>query len=104
MKYNSVQLARLHSVVVEVLMDDEESQVRGFVHVNDEEGLTMSHLSMWSFSDMRSLMNCIQVFFVTVLNQIFAIHNFNFQNTEINPHASQRNPLHQPAWNCHHIL
>lgn len=62
MKYNSVQLARLHSVVVEVLMDDEESQVRGFVHVNDEEGLTMSHLSMWSFSDMRCLMNCIQVF------------------------------------------
>ncbi|XP_059490712.1 clavesin-1-like [Neocloeon triangulifer] len=60
LKFNSVQMARVHSLVCEVLMDDEESQVRGFVHVNDEDGLTMSHLSMWSFADVRSLINCIQ--------------------------------------------
>ncbi|CAB3378958.1 Hypothetical predicted protein [Cloeon dipterum] len=60
MKFNSTQMARLHSLVVEVLMDDEESQVRGFVHVNDEDGLSMSHLSMWSLADVRTMMNCIQ--------------------------------------------
>lgn len=60
-RYSSSQMARLHSLVVEVLMDDEESQIRGFCHLNDESGLSLAHLSLWSFSDIHRMLNCIQV-------------------------------------------
>lgn len=53
-------MARVHSMVVESLMDDEENQIRGYTHLNDESGLTMSHLSAWSFTDIRNMLRCIQ--------------------------------------------
>lgn len=53
-------MARVHSLVVESLMDDEENQIRGYTHINDESGLTMSHLSAWSFTDIRNMLRCIQ--------------------------------------------
>ncbi|XP_076669057.1 clavesin-2 isoform X2 [Andrena cerasifolii] len=59
-KYTSAQMARAHSLVVEGLMDDEENQVRGYTHINDESGLTMGHLSAWSLTDIRNMLRCIQ--------------------------------------------
>ncbi|XP_046385365.1 clavesin-1 [Ischnura elegans] len=59
-KYSATDVIRTHSVVVEVLMDEEESQIKGFVYINDESGLQMSHLSMWSFSELRRITKCIQ--------------------------------------------
>lgn len=59
-KYTSAQMARAHSLVVESLMDDEENQVRGYTHINDESGLTMGHLSAWSLTDIRNMLRCIQ--------------------------------------------
>lgn len=41
-------------------MDDEENQVRGYTHINDESGLTMGHLSAWSLTDIRNMLRCIQ--------------------------------------------
>ncbi|KAG7201498.1 hypothetical protein KM043_004254 [Ampulex compressa] len=59
-KFTSAQMARAHSLVVEALMDEEENQVRGYTHVNDESGLTMGHLSAWSLTDIRNMLRCIQ--------------------------------------------
>ena len=59
-KFTSAQMARAHSLVVESLMDDEENQVHGYTHVNDESGLTMGHLSAWSLTDIRNMLRCIQ--------------------------------------------
>ncbi|XP_015435444.1 PREDICTED: rhophilin-2 isoform X1 [Dufourea novaeangliae] len=59
-KYTSAQMARAHSLVVEALMDDEENQIRGYTHINDESGLTMGHLSAWSLTDIRNMLRCIQ--------------------------------------------
>ncbi|XP_031839310.1 clavesin-2 [Nomia melanderi] len=59
-RYTSAQMARAHSLVVEALMDDEENQIRGYTHVNDESGLTMGHLSAWSLTDIRNMLRCIQ--------------------------------------------
>ncbi|KAG8229848.1 hypothetical protein J437_LFUL009123 [Ladona fulva] len=59
-KYTATDVIRTHSVVVEVLMDDEESQIKGFVYINDERGLQMSHLSMWTFNELRRITKCIQ--------------------------------------------
>lgn len=60
-KYTSVHMARCHSLVVECLMDDEENQIRGYSYCNDESGLTMGHISLWSLSDIRKILQCIQV-------------------------------------------
>lgn len=59
-KYTSAQMAQAHGLVVEALMDDEENQVRGYTHINDESGLTMGHLSAWSLTDIRNMLRCIQ--------------------------------------------
>uniref|UniRef100_A0A1B6JQG9 CRAL-TRIO domain-containing protein n=1 Tax=Homalodisca liturata TaxID=320908 RepID=A0A1B6JQG9_9HEMI len=59
-KYTSAQMARVHSIVVESLMDDEENQITGYSHVNDESGLTMGHISLWSLNDIRHMLRCIQ--------------------------------------------
>ncbi|XP_032678907.1 clavesin-1 [Odontomachus brunneus] len=59
-KFSSVHMARIHSMVVESLMDDEENQVHGYTHINDESGLTMGHLSAWSLTDIRNMLRCIQ--------------------------------------------
>ncbi|XP_051166125.1 clavesin-2 [Leptopilina boulardi] len=59
-KYTSAQMARTHSIVVEALMDEEENQVKGYTHLNDESGLTMGHISAWSLTDIRNMLRCIQ--------------------------------------------
>lgn len=59
-RFTSAQMARAHSLVCEVLLDDEESQVAGYAHVNDESGLTMGLLSLWSFVDLKNMLKCIQ--------------------------------------------
>lgn len=53
-------MARTHSIVVEALMDEEENQVKGYTHLNDESGLTMGHISAWSLTDIRNMLRCIQ--------------------------------------------
>ena len=53
-------MVRVHSLVVESLMDEEESQVHGYTHLNDESGLTMGHLASWSINDIRNMLACIQ--------------------------------------------
>ncbi|XP_011194416.1 clavesin-2 isoform X3 [Zeugodacus cucurbitae] len=59
-KYTSVQMARVHSLVCEGLLDDEESQVAGYVYINDESGINMGFASLWSLSDLRNMIKCIQ--------------------------------------------
>lgn len=59
-KYTSADMARMHSLIVESLMDDPENQIRGYCHVNDESGLLMGHVSLWSLSDIKNMLGCIQ--------------------------------------------
>ncbi|KAI8117007.1 clavesin-1 [Lucilia cuprina] len=59
-KFTSVQMARIHSLICEALLDDEESQVAGYVYVNDESGMNMGFVSLWSLTDLRSIVKCIQ--------------------------------------------
>lgn len=59
-KYTAADMARVHSLVVESLMDDTENQIRGYSYVNDESGLLMGHVTMWSLTDIRNMTRCIQ--------------------------------------------
>lgn len=59
-KFTSVQMARIHSLICEALLDEEDSQVAGYVYVNDESGMNMGFISLWSLTDLRSILKCIQ--------------------------------------------
>lgn len=59
-RFTSAQMARAHSLVTEALLDDEESQIAGYTHINDEEGLSMGLVSLWSLTDIRNMLKCIQ--------------------------------------------
>lgn len=41
-------MARVHTLTYETLLEDEENQVRGVVHVADLRGLSTSHIACWS--------------------------------------------------------
>lgn len=60
-RYTSAQMARAHSLVCEALLDDEESQICGYTHINDESGMSMGLVSLWSLVDIRNMIKCIQV-------------------------------------------
>ncbi|KAL0812007.1 hypothetical protein ABMA28_009403 [Loxostege sticticalis] len=58
--YDSCVMARVHSMIVELLLDEPRSQLLGYTHVNDEAGMQMPHVSLWSLNDVRIMLNCIQ--------------------------------------------
>lgn len=60
-KYTACHMTRVHSLITESLMDDELNQVHGYTYVNDEAGFQMSHISLWSLTDIRNILRCIQV-------------------------------------------
>ena len=60
-RFTSAQMARAHSLVCESLLDDEESQIAGYSHLNDESGMSMSLLSLWTLTDIKNMLGCIQV-------------------------------------------
>lgn len=72
-RFTSAQMARAHSLVCESLLDDEESQVAGYTYLNDESGLSMSLLGLWSLSDIKSMLSCIQVRIHLSLNLRFEL-------------------------------
>jgi len=59
-KFTSAQMARTHAMVVEALLDQEESQVAGYCYITDEADLTMNHISLWSLIDLKKMSKCIQ--------------------------------------------
>lgn len=61
-KYTAAHMTRVHSLISEALMDDEVNQVHGYTYVNDEGGFQMAHLSVWSLTDIRNILRCVQVY------------------------------------------
>ncbi|XP_050300065.1 retinaldehyde-binding protein 1 [Anthonomus grandis grandis] len=59
-KYTSAHMVRVHSLVTESLMDDELNQINGYTYINDESGFQMAHISLWSLTDVRNILRCIQ--------------------------------------------
>jgi len=59
-KYTSADMARVHALIGESLMDDPENQIKGYSYVNDESGLLMGHMTLWSFSDIKRIIRCLQ--------------------------------------------
>lgn len=47
-KFRNIDMCRIHGIIYETLMEDEESQVRGFVHFNDGVGVSFPHLTLFT--------------------------------------------------------
>lgn len=47
-KYTNQDMCRIHGVVYETLMEDEENQVKGFVHYADGAGVSFPHLTLFT--------------------------------------------------------
>ncbi|CAD6239905.1 GSCOCG00002413001-RA-CDS [Cotesia congregata] len=59
-KYTGSQMMRAQTLAFEAVIGDEENQVRGYTYVYDFSGLTMSHLSLFSLTEIRKVVNWIQ--------------------------------------------
>ncbi|XP_074101379.1 clavesin-1-like [Cotesia typhae] len=59
-KYGSREVSRVFALTFEMLMDDEENQVRGYKHVTDASGISLAHMSAWSLTDIRILFRWLQ--------------------------------------------
>lgn len=47
-KYTNADMCKIHAITYEALMEDEESQVRGFVHFADGAGVSFPNLTLFT--------------------------------------------------------
>uniref|UniRef100_A0A336MIP4 CSON000372 protein n=1 Tax=Culicoides sonorensis TaxID=179676 RepID=A0A336MIP4_CULSO len=47
-KYINIDMIKMHGVCYETLMEDEENQIRGFVHMVDCSGLGLKHMTLFT--------------------------------------------------------
>lgn len=59
-KLSVKQMVRLHALVVEASLDDEESQIAGYHHFYDARGFSMKHVAMWSLVDLNNFLRKAQ--------------------------------------------
>lgn len=50
-KFTNADMCRIHGIVYETLMEDEENQVRGFVHFADGAGVGFAHLTLFTIKE-----------------------------------------------------
>lgn len=55
-KFKSTEAVRAQAMVIESLLDEEESQVAGYISIYDGAGVTMSHISLWSLVDLKKVL------------------------------------------------
>ncbi|CAG9864150.1 unnamed protein product [Phyllotreta striolata] len=49
--FSNADMCRIHGIVYETLMEDEENQVRGFVHFADGDGVGFAYLTLFSIKE-----------------------------------------------------
>jgi len=53
--HTSESVMKAIQVVFESLLEDEENQIRGFTHILDESGITVSHLVLWNPTEIARI-------------------------------------------------
>ncbi|XP_077283071.1 clavesin-1-like [Arctopsyche grandis] len=59
-KHTVSDIIKTHALITELLIDDELNQIYGYSFINDYNNLTMSHVSMFSLTDIKMLLECSQ--------------------------------------------
>lgn len=47
-KYSNTDMLKIHGMVYETLMEDEENQIRGYVHLVDATGITLPYMTLFT--------------------------------------------------------
>ncbi|XP_018576771.1 alpha-tocopherol transfer protein-like [Anoplophora glabripennis] len=50
-KFTNADMCRIHGIVYETLMEDEENQIRGFVHFADGQGVGFAYLTLFTIKE-----------------------------------------------------
>jgi len=58
--HTSESVMKAIMVVFESLLEDEDNQIRGFSHLLDESGITVSHLVLWNPSEITRLVQACE--------------------------------------------
>ncbi|XP_050545299.1 alpha-tocopherol transfer protein-like isoform X2 [Daktulosphaira vitifoliae] len=59
-KYTADEMIRAYSLISESLLDDPENQIKGYNYTNDESGMLMGHLTIWSFTNVKRIIRILQ--------------------------------------------
>jgi hypothetical protein len=59
-KFTADVMVKSFALMCEVFFHDEETQIAGFVHVNDDKNFSMAHLTLYPLADVRILAKCMQ--------------------------------------------
>lgn len=55
-KYSSEDMARIHMLTYETLINDEINQILGFTHIAEAKGVSMAHITLWSPTEFATIM------------------------------------------------
>lgn len=50
-KFTNADMCRIHGMVYETLMEDEDNQVRGYVHLADGQGVGFPYLTLFTIKE-----------------------------------------------------
>lgn len=50
-QFTNADMCRIHGIVYETLMEDEENQIRGYVHFADGQGVGFSYLTLFTIKE-----------------------------------------------------
>lgn len=59
-RHTSSDAMRAHLITFEALLEDEESQIRGFTYIFDCAGISLGHLGIWTPSEVAKIMSCCE--------------------------------------------
>lgn len=79
--FSSADAIRLNSLIFGYLMDEEESQICGFVYIIDASKVSLKHVSMFSFVDIKNWLNCLQKAIPTRMKEYHFINLPGYANT-----------------------
>jgi hypothetical protein len=67
-EFTQGDMCRIHGIVYETLMEDEENQIRGFVHFADGQGVGFSYLTLFTIKEAVRIVKNGEVSKLLLLN------------------------------------
>lgn len=60
-KHHNYDMVKVHGIIYESLLEDEENQIRGFVHVIDASGMGFNYMTIFTPHDVYRLGKNLEV-------------------------------------------
>ncbi|XP_058464089.1 retinaldehyde-binding protein 1-like [Malaya genurostris] len=72
-RFTSTQQTRHMMLPLEITFDDEKTQIGGYVIILDYADFTMHHLAVWSLTDIKNIMDCVNHSLPIRMREVHAI-------------------------------